>query len=186
MTSSVMTSSVMNFDTAIKEGEIRMQALEQKHIYVIIIGLTVSSYKLTILRHSVLHPLIWPQSEKRTVLFPGHLAITASGTQKYKLSLQRHSSVPMLSFDTEEEELNIASRADTMMTAPSSCSMTNGRVCSSHIQWANRQRHYALHKLPLLLRTAPPSETCLKAREGNSFRKAQQQPPGNHGSDVSH
>ena len=33
----------------------------------------------------------------------------------------------------------------------------------SHIQWANRQRHYALHKLPLLLRAAPPSETCLKA-----------------------
>ena len=27
-----ITSSVMNFDTAIKEGEIRMQALEQKHI----------------------------------------------------------------------------------------------------------------------------------------------------------
>ena len=64
----------MNFDTAIKEGEIRMQALEQKHICHYI-GLIVSSYKLTILRHSVLHPLIWPQSEKRTVLFPGHLAI---------------------------------------------------------------------------------------------------------------
>ena len=96
-----------------------------------------------------------------------HLAVvTASGEQRYKLSLQRHSSVPMLSFDTEEEELYIATRADTMMTAlspPSSCSITNGRVCSSHIQWANRQRHYALHKLPLLLRAAPPSETCLKA-----------------------
>ena len=111
-----------------------------------------------------------------------HLAVvTASGPQKYKLSLQRHSSVPTLSFDIEEEELNIATRADTMMTAlspPSSCSITNGRVCSSHIQWANRQRHYALHKLPLLLRTAPPSETCLKAPgEGNSFRNAQEQPP---------
>ena len=94
-----------------------------------------------------------------------HLAVvTASGAQKYKLSLQRHS---MLSFDTEEEELNIATRADTMMTLspPSSCSITNGSVCSSHIQWANRQRHYALHKLPLLLRTAPPSETFLKAPE---------------------
>ena len=98
-----------------------------------------------------------------------HLAVvTASGAQKYKLSLQRHSSVPMLSFDTEEEELNIATRADTMMTTlspPSSCSITNGRVCSSHIQWANRQRHYALHKQPLLLRAAPPLETCLKNPE---------------------
>ena len=47
-----------------------------------------------------------------------YLAVaTASGVQKNKLSLQRHSSVPMLSFDTEEEELNIATRADTMMTA---------------------------------------------------------------------
>ena len=115
----------------------------------------------------MLHPLIWPQSKKRTLSRTSlHLAVvTASGAQKYKLSLQRHSSVPMLSFHTEEEELNIVTRADTMMTAvspPSSCSITNGRVCSSHIQWANRQRHYALHKLPLLLRTAPPSETCLK------------------------
>ena len=46
-----------------------------------------------------------------------HLAVlavvTASGAQMNKLSLQRHSSVPMLSFDTEEEELNIATRADT-------------------------------------------------------------------------
>ena len=47
-----------------------------------------------------------------------HLAVvTVSGAQKYKFSLQRHSSVPMLSFDTEEEELNITTRADTMMTA---------------------------------------------------------------------
>ena len=117
-----------------------------------------------------------------------HLAVvTASGAQKYKLSLQRHSSVPMLSVDSEEEELNIATRADTMMTAlspPSSCSISNGRVCSSHIQWANRQRHYALHKLPLLLRAAPPSETCLKAR--NRFKQAKVQSPGNPGSDVSH
>ena len=63
--------------------------------------------------------------------------VTATGAQNNKLSLQRHSPVPMLSFDTEEEELNIATRADTMMTArspPSSCSITNGRVCSSHIQ----------------------------------------------------
>ena len=37
-----------------------------------------------------------------------HLAVvTASVVQKNTLSLQRHSSVPMLSFDTEEEELNI-------------------------------------------------------------------------------
>ena len=43
--------------------------------------------------------------------------VTASGAQKNKLSLQRHSSVPILSFDTEVEELNIATRADTMMTA---------------------------------------------------------------------
>ena len=36
-----------------------------------------------------------------------HLAaVTASGAQKNKLSLQRHSSVAMLSFDTEVEELN--------------------------------------------------------------------------------
>ena len=97
-----------------------------------------------------------------------HLAVvTASGVQKNKLSLQRHSSVPMLSFNTEEQELNIATRADTMMTAlspPSSCSITNGSVCSLHIQWANRQRHYTLHKLPLLLKAAPPSDTCLKAQ----------------------
>ena len=54
----------------------------------------------------------------------------------------------------------------TALSPPSSCSITNGRVCSSHIQWENRQRHYALHKLPLLLRAAPPpSETCLKAPE---------------------
>ena len=39
-----------------------------------------------------------------------HLAVvSASGAQKNKLSLQRHSSVTMLSFDTEVEELNIAS-----------------------------------------------------------------------------
>ena len=37
-----------------------------------------------------------------------HLAgVTASGAQKNKVSLQRHSPVPKLSFDTEEEELNI-------------------------------------------------------------------------------
>ena len=79
----------------------------------------------------MLHPLIWPQSEKisRT---SRHLAVvTASGAWKNKLSLQRHSSVPVLSFDTEVEELNIATRADTMMTAlspASSYSITNGRV----------------------------------------------------------
>ena len=116
--------------------------------------------------------------------------VTASGAQKYKLSLKRHSPVPMLSFDTEEEELNIATRADTMMTAlspPSSCSMTNGRVCSSHIQWANRQRHYALHKLPLLLRAVPPSYTCLKApRRRKQLRKSTRTTPGNPGSDISH
>ena len=117
-----------------------------------------------------------------------HLAV--AGAQKYKLSLQRHSSAPMLSFDTEEEELNIATRADTMMTAlspPSSCTITNGRVCSSHIQWANRQTHYALHKLPLLVRAAPPSETCLKApRRRKQLQKIQEQPPDNPGNDVSH
>ena len=69
-----MTSSVMNFDTAIKEGKNKDAGIGAE-TYVIIIGLTVSSYELTILRHSVLHPMIWPQSEKRTVLFPGHLAI---------------------------------------------------------------------------------------------------------------
>ena len=38
----------------------------------------------------------------------GHLAvITASGAQKNKLSLQRLSPVPKLSFDTEEEEFSI-------------------------------------------------------------------------------
>ena len=65
----------------------------------------------------MLHPLIWPQSEKRIVLFPGHLdlaVVAASGAQKNKLSLQRHSSVSMLPFDTEVEELNIATRADTI------------------------------------------------------------------------
>ena len=86
----------------------------------------------------------------------------------------------MLSFDTEEEELNIATRADTMMTAlspPSSCSITNGRVCSFHIQWANRQRHYTLHKLPLLLRVAPPSETSLKApRRRKQIQKSTRTP----------
>ena len=105
-----------------------------------------------------------------------HLAVvTASGAQKYKLSLQKHSSVPMLSFDTDEEQLNIATRADTMMTTlspPSSCSITNSRVCSFHIQWANRQRHYALHKLPLLLRAALPSETCLKAPRRRKLQKS--------------
>ena len=34
--------------------------------------------------------------------------LTASGARKNKLSLQRHSSAPVLSFDTEVEELNIA------------------------------------------------------------------------------
>ena len=54
------------------------------------------------------------REEKNCSLFrtTRHLAVvTASGAQKYNLSLQRHSSVPMLSFDTEEEELNIATRA---------------------------------------------------------------------------
>ena len=82
----------------------------------------------------MLRPLIWPQSEKITVLFPGHLPFSSSNSfwcTKNKLSLQRHSSLPVLSFDTEVEELNIATRADTMMTAlspPSSYSITNGRV----------------------------------------------------------
>ena len=61
---------VKNVAVANKDAGIRAEPY-----YVIIIGLRVSSYKLTISRHSVLHPLIWPQSEKRTVLFPGHLAI---------------------------------------------------------------------------------------------------------------
>ena len=69
--------------------------------------------------------------QKRTVLFLAiYIAdVSANGAQKNKLSLQRHSPVPILSFDTEEEEFNIATRADTMMTAlsqPSSCSITNG------------------------------------------------------------
>ena len=96
-----------------------------------------------------------------------HLAVvTASGAQKNKLSLQRHCSVPMLYFDTEVEKLNIATRADTMMTAlyrPSSWSITNGTVCSSHIQWANTQRHYAIHNLLLMLKAAPLSKTSLIA-----------------------
>ena len=57
--------------------------------------------------------------------------VTASGAQKNKLSLQRHSSRSMLSFDAEVEELNIATRADTMMTTlspPSSCSIANGII----------------------------------------------------------
>ena len=83
----------------------------------------------------MLHPLIWPQFEKRTCSLSRtsrHLAVVAASVaRKNKLSLQRHSSVPVLSFDTEVEELNIATRADTMMTAlspPSSYSITNGRV----------------------------------------------------------
>ena len=119
-----------------------------------------------------------------------HLAVvTASGAQKYKFSLQRHSSVPMLSFDTEEEELNIATRADTMMTAlfpPSSCSITNGRACSSHIQWAKQTKTLRLHKLPLLLRAAPSSETCLKAPMKETASEKHKNNPGNPGSDVSH
>ena len=77
--------------------------MEQKHIC----HYHISSYKLTILRHSVLDQ---------------HLV-----HNRTSLSLQRHSTVPMLSFDTEVEELNIATRADTMMTAlspTSSCSIT--------------------------------------------------------------
>ena len=67
----------------------------------------------------MLHPLAKIREENyylsRTAR---HLAVViAYGVQKNKLSLQRHSSVPMLSFDTEEEELNIATRADTMTTA---------------------------------------------------------------------
>ena len=54
-----------------------------------------------------------------------HLAVvTASGAQKNKLSLQRYSSVPMLSFDTEVQELNIATWADTIMTACSGAGAT--------------------------------------------------------------
>ena len=78
----------MNFDTAIKEGKIRMQAVQQKHI--MSLSLTVSSYKFTFLRHSVLHSLIWPQSVKRTVVFPKtsrHLAVvTATGAEEQVVS----------------------------------------------------------------------------------------------------
>ena len=99
-----------------------------------------------------------------------HLAVvTVSSAQKNKLSLQRHSSVLMLSFDAEVEELNIATRADTRMTVlspPSSYSITNGRVW-----WYQRLFPYqtdkditpSFHKLTLLLKAAPPSKTCLKA-----------------------
>ena len=53
-----------------------------------------------------------------------HLVVgTASGAQKSKLSLQMHSSVRMLSFVTEVGELNIATRADTMMAALSSLAL---------------------------------------------------------------
>ena len=100
-----MTYNDKNFAVANKDASSGAEA----YYVIIIFGLPVSRYKFTIFRHSVLHPLIWPQSEKK----------------------QRHSSVPVLSFDTEVEELNIATRADTMMTAlspPSSYSITNGRV----------------------------------------------------------
>ena len=60
----------------------------------------------------------------------------------------------MLSFNTEVEELNIATRADTMMTAlspQSSYSITNGRV------WCQRlfPQHYTLPTL-----TAFIAESC--------------------------
>ena len=108
----------MNFDTAIKEGKIRMNTLEQMHV--IIIGLTVSSYKThhfeTQCTSSTNMATIREDncSLSRT---SRHLAVvTASGAQKYKMSLQRHSSVPMLSFDTDEEELNIATSADSSIS----------------------------------------------------------------------
>ena len=66
-----MTYNDKNFTVANKDASSGAEA----YYVIIIFGLTVSRYKLTILRHSVLHPLIWPQSEKRTVPFPGHLAI---------------------------------------------------------------------------------------------------------------
>ena len=115
-----MTYNDKNFAVANKDASSGAEA----YYVIIIFGLTVSRYKLTILRHSVLHPLIWPQSEKNLSRTSRYLAVvTASGARKNKLSLQRHSSVLMLSFDTEVEELSIATRADTMMTAlsPPSC-----------------------------------------------------------------
>ena len=120
-----------------------------------------------------------------------HLAvITASGAQKNKLSLQRHPPVPKLSFDIEVEELNIdqGRHNDDSSISTNSCSITNDRVCSSHIQWSNGQRHYALHKLPLLLKAAPPSETCLKApRRRKQLQKSTSTTlSGNHESDVPH
>ena len=111
-------------------------SVAEAYNYVIIIGLTVSTYNLTILRHS----LCDSSTDMATIReencslsrTPYHLAVvTASGAQKNKVSLQRHSSLPMLSFDTEVEELNLETRADTMMTAlspPSSCSITNGVI----------------------------------------------------------
>ena len=120
-----------------------------------------------------------------------HLAVvTASGSRKNKLSMQRHSSVPMLSFDTEVEELNIATRADTMMTAlspPSSYSITNGRV------WYQRL-------FPHQTTLRPPFINCLYCwkllllqrhawkpqGEGDNFRKNVRTTLRNHGSDVSH
>ena len=66
-----MTYNDKNFAVANKDASSGAEA----YYVIIIFGLTVSRYKLTILRHSVLHPLIWPQSEKRTNPFPGHLAI---------------------------------------------------------------------------------------------------------------
>ena len=131
----------------------------------------------------MLHPLIWPQSEKRTVLFRSrtsrHLAVvTASGARKNK---QRHSSVPLLSFDTEEvEELNIATRADTMMTAlspPSSYSITNGRV------WYQRLfPHQTTLRPPFincLLIAVSCSSLCLKAprRRRQIQKKRKNNPP---------
>ena len=55
-----MTYNDKNFAVANKDASSGAEA----HYVIIIFGLTVSRYKLTILRHSVLHSLIWPQSEK--------------------------------------------------------------------------------------------------------------------------
>ena len=70
----------------------------------------------------MVHPLIWPQPGKDNCSLSRtfrHLeVVTDSGAQQKKLSLQRHSIVPKLSFfNTEVEELNIVTRADTMVTA---------------------------------------------------------------------
>ena len=52
-----MTYNDKNFAVANKDTN----SGAETYYVIIIFGLTVSRYKLTILKHSVLHPLIWPQ-----------------------------------------------------------------------------------------------------------------------------